>query len=164
MKRQIRPGVFETNSSSTHAICITKKRVDKDEFPNQIEFNHNEFGWEFKVYEDIVSKASYLYQAICDLYQYNNKKKEMYINQIYSTLGKYGIESSFDKNDNGYVSNNYCNNLKEFVNAVMHSEKRLLRYLFGESKVITGNDNENTFGDYMDQHNFKNYEMYYKSY
>lgn len=25
MKRQIRKGVYETNSSSTHAICITKK-------------------------------------------------------------------------------------------------------------------------------------------
>lgn len=24
MKRQIRKGVYETNSSSTHAICITK--------------------------------------------------------------------------------------------------------------------------------------------
>ena len=24
MKRQIRQGVFETNSSSTHAICISK--------------------------------------------------------------------------------------------------------------------------------------------
>ena len=25
MRRQIRRGVFETNSSSTHAICITKE-------------------------------------------------------------------------------------------------------------------------------------------
>lgn len=29
MKRQIRKGVYETNSSSTHAICITKKKCRK---------------------------------------------------------------------------------------------------------------------------------------
>ena len=33
MKRQIRRGCFETNSSSTHAICIAKAGVDKESLP-----------------------------------------------------------------------------------------------------------------------------------
>jgi len=40
MKRQIRRGTFETNSSSTHAICITKSDVDKANLPNYVEFEH----------------------------------------------------------------------------------------------------------------------------
>jgi len=167
MKRQIRKNVFETNSSSTHAICITKRKVDKDNFPNSVEFNHDEFGWEFEVYEDVQNKASYLYQAICDLCYEDNKKKSKYIDQIYDTLGKYGIECSFDTNDKdesgwsvGYID--HGNDTEDFVNAVMNNENRLLRYLFGESKVITGNDNGYTFDNYMNEHDFSDFEVYHK--
>ena len=167
MKRQIRRRCFETNSSSTHAICITKRKTDKDNFPDSVEFNHDEFGWEFEVYEDVLNKASYLYQAICDLCNEDNKKKSEYIDQIYDTLGKYGIECSFDTNDKdengwsiGYIDHGY--DTEDFVNAVMNNENRLLRYLFGESKVITGNDNGYTFDNYMNEHDFSDYEVYYK--
>lgn len=76
MKRQIRRNCFETNSSSTHAICITKRKIDKDNLPSKVEFKHDEFGWEFEVYEDVLTKASYLYQAICDLHYYENDKRK----------------------------------------------------------------------------------------
>lgn len=106
MKRQIRRNCFETNSSSTHAICITKRKIDKDNLPSKVEFKHDEFGWEFEVYEDVLTKASYLYQAICDLHYYeNDKKKNEYINWIYEVLGKYGIECNFDtvdKDEDGF--------------------------------------------------------------
>ncbi len=171
MKRQIRNNCFETNSSSTHAICIAKKNsnIDKNNFPSIVEFKHGEFGWEFKVYENILNKASYLYQAICDLYscQKNNKNKQKYINQIYNILGKYGIDCNFDTKDYdedgfdiGYIDHAF--GTKNFVESVMHSEKQLLRYLFGESKVITGNDNDDEFSDYMESHNFSKYDVYYK--
>lgn len=45
MKRQIRKSVFETNSSSTHAICITKKK-DNYKLPDHIDFEFGEFGWD----------------------------------------------------------------------------------------------------------------------
>lgn len=44
MKRQIRKSVFETNSSSTHAICITKKK-DNYKLPDHIDFEFGKFGW-----------------------------------------------------------------------------------------------------------------------
>lgn len=168
MKRQIRRNVFETNSSSTHAICITKRRVDKYDLPSDIEFMHDEFGWEFRVHEDTLTKASYLYQAICDLYSYeNDKKKNEYINRIYNVLGKYGIECNFDTKDKdedgfsvGYIDHVF--ETRDFVNAVMNNENRLLRYLFGESKIITGNDNSEAFDDYMESHDFSDYDVYYK--
>ena len=168
MKRQIRRNCFETNSSSTHAICITKRKVDKDSLPGGVNFKHDEFGWEFEIYEDILAKASYLYQAICDLYSYeNDKKKNEYINWIYNVLGKYGIACNFDTKDKdkdgfrvGYIDHAF--ETKDFINAVMNNENRLIRYLFGESKIITGNDNSKTFDDYMKTHDFSEYDVYYK--
>lgn len=167
MKRQIRRGCFETNSSSTHAICIATNKVNEDSFPDSVNFNHGEFGWESEIYTDVESRASYLYQAICDLCYEDKVKKSEYINQIYEILGKHGIECSFDQNDkdedgwtNGYIDHGYKTG--EFVNAVMNNENRLLRYLFGESKVITGNDNSDWFFDYMDSHDFSDYDVYRK--
>lgn len=67
MKITIRKNVWETNSSSVHAIAVPKKNIDLDEtgnFGSFVYFNHGEFGWEHAVYGDVNSKASYLYQAI----------------------------------------------------------------------------------------------------
>ena len=161
MKKQIRRSCFETNSSSTHAICITKRKIDKDNLPSEVEFKHDEFGWEFRVHEDILTKAS-------DLYTYeNDKRKNNYINWIYEVLGKYGIECNFDTKDKdedgfsvGYIDHVF--ETRDFVNAVMNNENRLLRYLFGESKIITGNDNSETFDEYMESHDFSDYDVYYK--
>lgn len=47
MKRQIRRCVFETNSSSTHAICIAK---DGYELKDHIDFHTGEYGWECEEY------------------------------------------------------------------------------------------------------------------
>lgn len=63
MKRQIRKSVFETNSSSTHAICITKKK-DNYKIPKHIDFEFGEFGWMYEEYSDTHNKASYLITAI----------------------------------------------------------------------------------------------------
>jgi hypothetical protein len=42
--KQIRKGVFETNSSSTHSICIAKD--DGLTIPKSLHFDFGEFGWE----------------------------------------------------------------------------------------------------------------------
>lgn len=166
MKIQIRQGVFETNSSSTHAICICMDNLDKKKFTDTVEFKRGEFGWDFKVYKNVVDKASYLYQAICDMC--SDKQKNEYINKLYSTLGKYGVDSSFDDREKdedgfsiGYIDHGY-NNLRNFVESVMRNEKRLLKFLFGNSEIVTDNDNTDHFQKYMDSKSFKNYEVYYK--
>jgi hypothetical protein len=45
MKRQVRYGVFETNSSSTHSICILTE-TEQLSIPDRVEFECDEFGWE----------------------------------------------------------------------------------------------------------------------
>lgn len=167
MKRQIRQGVFETNSSSTHAICISKKNVTKEGIPTFVKFNHGEFGWEFDKYDSISERASYLYQAICELCWKDYKAKFVHINSLYSTLSKYGVECEFDLQDKdddgweiGYID--HGDETREFVASVMHSEERLLRYLFGDSVIITGNDNDDDFEEYMATHDLGSYEVFFK--
>jgi hypothetical protein len=71
---QIRQGVFETNSSSTHAISICEYHSNV-ELPEVVKFESNqEFGWEFENYTDVYSKADYLWLAIC--YKYNTPEDE----------------------------------------------------------------------------------------
>lgn len=50
---QIRKGVFETNSSSTHSICISKEKVNaKDVAGKKVHFGLGDYGWEFTCVND----------------------------------------------------------------------------------------------------------------
>ena len=141
--RQIRRGVFETNSSSVHSICIQK---DKNiTLPNSVYFSIGEYGWEY----DRVDIASYLYTAI--LSTYNKDEAEEKIKQIKTVLDKHSISYDFEEPiyykghygswlDNGYLDHS-CE-ATDFIEAVLNDEDLLLRCLFGtDSCVYTGNDN-----------------------
>lgn len=151
MKRQIRRSTFETNSSSTHAICITKSDVDKTNLPNYVEFEHGEFGWEVAEYHELYYKASYLYQAICSCSYGDDDEKEKMLDEISETLSKYGITCTFEPDTSewgdGYID--HGSETIDFVKAVLSDEDKLLRYLFGDSFVVTGNDNGDGFSDRM---------------
>lgn len=144
---QIRTGVFETNSSSTHSICIAKnKGIGSLKLPKKIYFRHGEFGWENRIIKTAEEKASYLYQAICD--NYDKKEKERIINKLYCNLIEYRVESEFETDEVdrygfavGYID--HSDDLKKWVEAVMSNRKRLIQYLFSEESFVhTGNDNE----------------------
>lgn len=64
MKTQIRKSCFETNSSSMHAIVITKDKPENIYTGYNCEFNVSEFGWEHRKYMDFMDKASYLWTII----------------------------------------------------------------------------------------------------
>ncbi len=182
MKRQIRTGVFETNSSSTHAICISKDTVDKTKLPDHITFSHGDFGWEFDVLKDMYDRAAYLNEAL--RYVYDSKEqiqeKKDYIALV---LSRYGISVEFE--DDKYVKNSWSDepyydsgyidhggDTVEFVSAVMNDEDKLLIYLFGDSFIVTGNDNSDEWHNYMYKESegwshelkdkFNNYEVYEK--
>lgn len=59
---QIRQGVFESNSSSTHSITLDLSYENKDIPDDAFIFIHaGKFGWEFKKFNDFYTKASYLW-------------------------------------------------------------------------------------------------------
>ena len=183
MKRQIRRSVFETNSSSTHSISISKKPVTIDT-TKVIGFEIGEYGWE----NDCVSAKNYLYTAIMsfddseellkkmiDILDKNNVKyclgevithKETYDDEVYTYL------------DNGYID--HCGNVREFVETVLDNEDMFIRLIFGDSCVYTGNDNQDNIPDGCDiakstyydydsnkyipnpYHDAENYDYFYK--
>ncbi len=139
--RQVRNGVFESNSSSVHSICIQK---DKNiTLPNSVYFGIGEYGWEF----DCVDTTSYLYTLIL-----NSEDKEEKLNTLKNILDRHNINYTFEEPElrqnwlgneylgTGYVDHDY--EAADFVDALLNDEELLLRCLFGtDSCVYTGNDN-----------------------
>ena len=162
---QIRQGVFETNSSSTHAISICEFHSNI-ELPEVVLFETNQdFGWEFEDYTDVYSKANYLWLAIC--YKYNNLGQEDELIRAKSTLTQYleriGVRAEFE--DRRYVESKWYDDkyidmrgyidhpedLYELVDAVLEDPNLLYGYLFNsDSMVSTGNDNDDRSVNYAD--------------
>lgn len=150
--KNIRKGVFETNSSSTHSICVAK---DMDIIiPTHLHLQFGEFGWEYDRLDCTVGKASYLYTGI----QYLGDKTvmERYWNNLVQTLESKGVEvtredpiyreSTYGDTTYTYVDNggyvDHGGELREFIEDVMSNEDKLLNYLFSPmSFILTGNDN-----------------------
>lgn len=137
--KQIRRNVFETNSSSTHSICISKAPVTPGEY---ISFNIGEYGWE----NSCVDIADYLYTAILcmnDSEELLETLKDMLDRNsiIYEfEEPKYFVDEEYKWLDNGYIDHAY--DTREFIDAVLSDDDMLMRCLFGNSCVYTGNDNQ----------------------
>lgn len=148
MKVSIRQNVFETNSSSVHSICISKKPI-KEITKGEIHFFLGEFGWEF----DKVNKYDYLYTAIM-----LSDKHETYMNKLRAVLEEYNVKYIFERPrysgsgdyaylDNGSIDHSW--DTEEFLEAIFSDVDMLLRYLFNDdSAVYTGNDNSDGFWRY----------------
>mgnify|MGYP006921358735 CR=1 FL=1 len=137
MKAQKRIGVFETNSSSTHSICIPKEDTEM-ELPKQLHLGLGEFGWECDTLDSIAEKASYLYTGLTC-----NQRYEDIVSIIEILQGK-GIGVTSEKeSDTKYFYVDHSNEMQEFLDAVCSDEDKLLRFLFSPMAfIITGNDND----------------------
>ena len=144
--RQIRNGVFETNSSSTHSIAIPKSCDNI----NYISFNIDEFGWEWRE----ADPADYFYTAI---YETSNSTSEVEekIEKLKNILDSRGIGYRFgeveyhiwhsDYANEDYLSLDYGyidhgNELTDFVDELLNDGDKLVRFL-SMGFVFTGNDN-----------------------
>lgn len=133
---KVRRGVFETNSSSTHSIAVSKEKVNTTKLPKTIHFDIGEFGWN----AEEVNPASYLYtHIVCweDMTDY-------YLEELKQFLDRLGVEYTFSepKYDRYGLIDGYVDHIEYgFVTWVFESEDRLMRYLFGNTHVYTGNDN-----------------------
>ena len=178
MKRQIRNNVFETNSSSTHSIAISKKPPVIGKY---IYFGIGEFGWR----NDCVDIADYLYTAILE-----QDERDELLERLKSILNTHSIEYEFEEpkywigdSGNKYLDEGYIDHsdeTREFIEAVLSDDDMLMRCLFGDSCVYTGNDNqdpcpsgcniaEDTYYDWDKKamvdnpyHDPENYDYFYK--
>lgn len=167
MKVQIRQGVFETNSSSTHAISVVDYYPEdwnsNYKVPEKVHFSlDNQFGWEFDTYTDTDSKAAYLWLIICDMHSDVKDREELKSirDHIESVLLNAGVqEVTFDmgkykeswRDDGslyldypGYIDHSY--EAYDFAKVLLDNDEMLLAYLFDSCSAIgTGNDNSDEY-------------------
>lgn len=157
MKLQIRRSIFETNSSSTHAVSIF--RGGPYDIPERITIRPGEFGWECETYSCPEDKLSYLYTWIlekCNSYDYNDvtqkyeshydyKKLKDYQYRLKSKLLEAGVKEVEFETCGGYWENGYIDHSEDLYNDDLEAilENYFLDYVFNYASYIeTGNDND----------------------
>lgn len=165
----IRQGCFECNSSSCHSICISKTPVQYC-YNRVINFRFDDFGWSE---ETCYNTEDYLYTAIVcsDL---TPKEVKDYLDRLKKILDKYGTDYSFEpykivhseygdfctpKDDEHCwgVGIDHAREVLPLVDRLLNDENLLMRYLFGDSVIYTGNDN----GCEHDSKCFSAFDSYY---
>ena len=162
MKKQIRQGVFETNSSSIHTITIFNGDGYKENMKRckSVYFDAGQYGWEEETYSN---DAGYLWTGMVTSGRYNEEELVKFELEAAEILAKYGIECEFApwevKKDDDYEYTDFKKNswydstpyvdhsfelydLFDYIFNIDGSidEEHFLRYLFN-SEVKTGNDN-----------------------
>ena len=157
---KIRQNVFETNSSSTHAICIC---TNNPNVPDEVHVKVGEFGRDREDLTDAAEKLSYLYtfltyQVYWKTYDARNPekikkaKKEIGViqNDLYDRLSKLGCNAVFEsveetlncyENFDAYIDHD--DSMDEgFVKFVLN---HLDDYLSKDSVIMLGNDNNSHY-------------------
>lgn len=183
MKIQIRCGVFETNSSSTHSIAISGKELNN--IPKTLKFKFGKFGWNEDIFTDVYNKASYIWTYVFNKYvdliypkkdgrtnydapplkSFNEKyiKWKTLLTEVCKEVGVENIifeeelrKSRFDRS--GYID--HSSELDDFIDNLAKNKELLKCFLFcDDSEIITGNDND---GSNLDSTCEKPIFTYYK--
>ena len=132
---QIRQNVFETNSSSTHSICIAREIKT---IPEKIVFHPTYAGRA----EREISAPDYLYAAMA---AQGREYFEEGIEIISDFLDHHNVEYTFEPvewvEDWDYAKDcgvDHGGNARDFTDDVLNNESLLARFLFGDSIVYTG--------------------------
>lgn len=149
--QKIRQGVWETNSSSMHAICVHKQQ--ELPLPDYIYFGLEDIAEFDGEIMNIQQRANYIntIMYVClDKTGYINKQKE-----IKDILGKYGIKIEWAKvhwNPSGlpdydlYSVKDSC--MTVVLDKILKDELLLVEFLFGEkSAIIAGY--EEVYDEYL---------------
>ena len=141
---QVRQGVFETNSSSTHSIsipCQTSLTI-----PELIHFEIGDFGSDTSILSSIAAKASYLYTGFAA----NDRMKDAYDIILYllsegiAVTAEDVVYDEYESLNDGYMD--HANELNGFLDAIVANKDMMMRYLFSPySFILTGSDNDYSY-------------------
>lgn len=141
-KQNIRKGVFETNSSSTHSVHIDESVELLDTIvPDEngiITLNGDEFGWEVESYNDSYTKANYLAVLIHE--QGMSKYQELFESVIKEHTGAKEVKQGWNKDDWCYVDHGSEHGI---IEQASESRESMRNYLFNKNSwLFTTNDND----------------------
>lgn len=135
--RKIRTGIFETNSSSVHCICIANYG-ENDFTRNVLRCETDEFGWEYGMYSDVYCKADYLLTMI-----YCSERSDEYLEKLRTILSKHGIELDEKETSSYYID--HCGEWENTLEVLLNNEELLMSFLFNpKSYIETTNDNDDS--------------------
>lgn len=148
--KQIRAGVFETNSSSTHSFCISKEGFGLQNLPDKppsmyLPLDEN-YGWNQGCYSTCFDKINYLFTVMCncgmtdEIKEFKHQLRIMGVKITHPHLykmyqyGYYKISGDVD----------HASEVKPFIRELLADSSKLKRFLFDpKSCIYTGNDNSN---------------------
>lgn len=135
----IRHNVFETNSSSTHSITL-QPRSGKQNIKGMTVY-FDEFGWEFKRYNDAATKASYIYTALDENDPPGLKKFRRVWNEL---VKKEDLKLQPKEESSWHYVDHGCEHLLDMLKEYPKLETYQGLYDFiacGSNWLFTGNDN-----------------------
>lgn len=171
--RQIRQGVFETNSSSVHAICIATNPTEDSIHKMPIEPDFRDFGWEWDIHRNAQTKAEYALTALFNSYSHDRdfviekvkefrswlKEENLLFDKYWGKLGDaYFGETLYGAVDypeygaywhlpEGFYGIDHGDDTREFVDYVFANKERMWNFLFSDDSFVqTGNDNDDYSG------------------
>lgn len=153
MKKLIRKGVFETNSSSSHSIAIAsedKEFVLDTIYPDQhgtIIIRGDEYGWDWFKHNDAETKASYAAQQFAN-------DSDMLEKLEYVIKEQTGAERViFEGLDDGYVDH-------DSVGILPNTASELKNFIFNKNSwLFGGNDNSEASPEFYHVPEFKGGKM-----
>lgn len=134
IKRAIRNGVFETNSSSSHSITIVSGDYVADRLgvaDGVCSIYSGEFGWEQETYRDAATKAAY-----CATFARESRECLETLRRVVEQ--EVGCPVVFVDLVNGYIDHQSFDTAEQ----AFESEKNLRDFIFNRASVLeTDNDN-----------------------
>lgn len=149
--KKIRNAVFETNSSSTHSISVSE--VNSDELmdntmamdgEDNVVVESGEFGWEQEVYNDSVTKASYMLTYVKN---YCGDREEEFESMLRDVIKEQTGCNDVIFNDTGerYYKWGYIDHQSSShhqYHFVFESKETLRQFIFNRESILeTDNDN-----------------------
>jgi hypothetical protein len=155
MKKLIRKGVFETNSSSSHSISLAKedKQFVLDTlYPDQhgvVRIHGGQYGWEWFKHNDAETKASYVAQSFAN----QSDKLELFAEVIKTQTGADDVQ--FIGLDDGYIDH-------DSYGVAPNSADDIRNFIFNKNSwLFGGNDNSTPAPEFYQVPEYRDGRMIY---
>lgn len=148
-RTQVRLGVFETNSSSTHSISIGT--MEPNDIPNvegnEINIHFGEYGWEWQTFSNVEDRMSY---AATFAFNYGTDADiDLFSKVVLKATGARRINYKDYSDDKWYRRGHIDHQSDDIAKEAFVSEEMLKQFLFApDSEFATGNDNSDGPWDY----------------
>lgn len=165
--KKVRQSVFETNSSSIHAISVVRGNGRKNGLDvarlrqesglgNTLYVKPGEFGWECEWYDDWEDRLRYLYTIAC---MDRGWEWDEWKSRIAEALKSVGFEPEFKAmktaissdglhvyvdgaEDGSWFYIDHCEDIPGDLLVLLHDDQDfMLDFIFGDTVISTGNDN-----------------------